>query len=147
AERSVRAGAGGWVRRPTGAGAVDVAYLRPRPGSGLPIVVLPGGPGLASAVPYRALRRRAAQRGLDVLMMEHRGVGLSRHEVTGQDLAIRDVTVTAAADDLAAVLDAADIERAVVYGSSYGAYLAQLFGAASGAGRRNGARFPGAVPG
>src|SRR5699024_11463232 len=69
AERSVRAGAGGWVRRPTGAGAVDVAYLRPRPGSGLPIVVLPGGPGLASAVPYRALRRRAAQRGLDVLMM------------------------------------------------------------------------------
>ncbi|GAA1332546.1 alpha/beta fold hydrolase [Pseudonocardia xinjiangensis] len=126
-EQQVRAGAGGCVRRPAGNGEVDIAYLRPRPREGTPIVFLPGGPGLASALPYRALRRRAVKRGLDVIMMEHRGVGASRRDITGADLAIEAVTGEAAADDLAAVLDATGVERAVVYGSSYGTYLAQLF--------------------
>lgn len=128
AERQVRLGAGGRVRRPAGDGEVDVAYFRSRPTGGPPIVFLPGGPGLGSAVPYRALRRRAAKRGLDVIMMEHRGIGLSRHDTTGADLALADVTVEAAADDLAAVLDATRVDQAVIYGSSYGTYLAQLFG-------------------
>ena len=128
AEQQVRAGASGWVRRPAGSGEVDIAYLRPRRRGGTPIVFVPGGPGVASALPYRALRRRAVKRGLDVIMMEHRGVGLSRSDITGADLAIEAVTTEAAADDLAAVLDATGVDRAVVYGSSYGTYLAQLFG-------------------
>jgi proline iminopeptidase len=128
AEQQVRAGAGGRVRRLAGTCEVDIAYLRPQPGTGTPIVFLPGGPGLASALPYRALRRRAVKRGLDVIMMEHRGIGLSRRDITGADLAIADVTVEAAADDLAAVLDATGVDQAVIYGSSYGTYLAQLFG-------------------
>lgn len=128
AERAVREGAGGRVSRPAGDGEVEVAYIRPQPSSGTPIVLLPGGPGLGSAVPYRALRRRAVRRGLDVLMMEHRGVGLSRRDTSGADLAVTDVTVEAAADDLAAVLDAVGLDRAVIYGSSYGSYLAQAFG-------------------
>jgi hypothetical protein len=67
AEEQVRRGAGGRVRRTAGNGEVDIAYLRPRPGGETPIVFLPGGPGLGSAVPYRALRRRAVKRGLDVI--------------------------------------------------------------------------------
>lgn len=113
-----------WLRTgPTG--------LRTRPGSrkgpaGLPILVIPGGPGMASALLYRGFRRRAAARGLDVIMVEHRGVGLSRRDAQGRDLPREAVTLEAAAADLAAVLDAAGAEQAVVVGSSYGTYLAQL---------------------
>lgn len=94
---------------------------------GLPVLVVPGGPGLASVVPYRSLRARAAALGLDVLMVEHRGVGLSRTDDSGHDLPMAAVTVEQAADDMAAVLDDASLERAVVYGSSYGTYLSQAF--------------------
>ncbi|MFI0355237.1 alpha/beta fold hydrolase [Actinomadura sp. 9N407] len=94
----------------------------------MPILVIPGGPGVASVLPYRGFRKQAARRELDVLMVEHRGVGLSRTDTTGADLAIEQVTIENAADDLAAVLDAAAVERAVVYGASYGSYLAQVFG-------------------
>lgn len=140
AEREMRAPAGMWVRRPVGNGrTVDVAAVRPRPGDGRvpPVLVLSGGPGLASILPYRALRTNAARRGLDVVMVEHRGVGLSRMDTTGAELPLEEVTVENTADDLVAVLDAAGIERAVVYGSSYGSYLAQVFGA----------RYPGRVAG
>ncbi|GAA1244525.1 alpha/beta fold hydrolase [Prauserella halophila] len=89
---------------------------------------LPGGPGIGSVFLYRALRSQAAARGLDVLMMEHRGVGFSRLRADGTEQASADVTVEAAADDLAAILDTEGVERAVVYGTSYGSYLAQLFG-------------------
>lgn len=82
AQRELASG-GGLVRRPAGATTVDVAYLRTNPGDGLPIVVIPGGPGLASALPYRGLRRDATAQGLDLVMMEHRGVGLSRFDVDG----------------------------------------------------------------
>ena len=127
AEREVQAG-GGRVRRPAGSSQVDIAYLRTHPGSSIPVVVIPGGPGLASALPYRALRRDRTARDLDLVMMEHRGVGLSRFDTTGRPLDRSAVTITAAVDDLAAVLDDAGIERAVIYGSSYGTYLAQVFG-------------------
>ncbi|NNH71746.1 alpha/beta hydrolase [Nocardia uniformis] len=128
AEREVAGRAGGRVRRPAGPTEVDIAYIRPAPSGGTPVVVIPGGPGLASAVPYRAFRRRATRLGLDVVMMEHRGIGLSRRDTAGADLPVEEVTVGAVVDDLAAVLDDAGIERAVIYGCSYGTCLAQVFG-------------------
>ena len=50
------------VRRPATATApaFDLAYVRSGPRADIPIVVIPGGPGLASVLPYRGLRRRAA---------------------------------------------------------------------------------------
>lgn len=128
--RSEVARSGGTVERPAGP---DTRFLlhwvrtTPR-GDVPPILAIPGGPGLASVLPYRALRRRAARRGIDLIMVEHRGVGLSRRDVDGVDLPARHVTITEAVDDLAAALDAAGVRRAVVHGSSYGTYLAQAFG-------------------
>lgn len=120
---------GGVVERPLdGRRTLPLAWVRARAGDRTPIVVVPGGPGLASVLPYSGLRRAAQARGLDVIMVEHRGVGLSRTDATGADLTTDDVTTCAAADDLAAVLDANGVERAVVLGTSYGAYLAQVFG-------------------
>ncbi|GAA1384909.1 alpha/beta fold hydrolase [Pseudonocardia kongjuensis] len=119
---------GGWVPRPLSGGReLPLAWVRDGPGERTPVLAVPGGPGLASVLPYRGLRRAAARRGLDVIMVEHRGVGLSRHDSTGADLTVDDVTSTSAADDLAAVLDAAGVPRAIVYGTSYGSYLAQVF--------------------
>ncbi|MDQ4115444.1 MAG: alpha/beta hydrolase [Actinomycetota bacterium] len=120
---------GGTVERPAGP---DTRFLlhwvRTAPRGDLPpVLAIPGGPGLASVLPYRSLRRRAARRGLDLIMVEHRGVGLSRRDLDGADLPMEHVTITEAADDLAAVLDAAGVTRAVVLGSSYGTYLAQAF--------------------
>ncbi len=91
-------------------------------------MVLPGGPGLASVRPYRSFRAAAAREGIDVIMVDHRGVGLSRRRDNGEDLPQSALTVEAAVDDVAAVLDACRVERAVVYGSSYGTYLAQGVG-------------------
>ncbi|GAB09856.1 prolyl aminopeptidase [Gordonia araii NBRC 100433] len=124
AEREVT----GHVRRPAGGTDVEIAYFRPSPSTGLPVVMIPGGPGMASALPYRSLRRDAVRRDLDVVMMEHRGVGLSRRDVAGNDLAVSAVTLEATVADLNAVLDDAGIGQAVIYGTSYGSYLAQLFG-------------------
>lgn len=126
-------GGGGVVHRPLGApgGATfPLTHLRDTPPSrrrGLPVLVVPGGPGLASAVPYRTWRRRAASLGIDALMVEHRGVGLSRRDAGGRDLPVPAVTVESVVEDLAAVLDDDGVERAVVYGASYGSYLAQAF--------------------
>ncbi|TWH22273.1 alpha/beta fold hydrolase [Prauserella rugosa] len=105
-----------------------IAYVRPAPSNDTPVVLLPGGPGLASVFVYDRLRKLAVSRGLDVLMMEHRGIGLSRMHRDDRELTVPEVTVEAAADDLAVVLDREGIDRAVVYGTSYGSYLAQLFG-------------------
>jgi proline iminopeptidase len=120
------------VRRPLhgpGGPTFPLTYVRTGGGRGTPVLVVPGGPGLASVLPFRGLRRRAAARGLDVLMVEHRGVGLSRRTDDGGDLPVDAVTIGHAVDDMAAVLDHAGVERAVLYGSSYGTYLAQGFGA------------------
>ncbi|MFW0152036.1 alpha/beta fold hydrolase [Mycobacterium sp. smrl_JER01] len=114
------------VRRPVrpGAGEFDLYYVRTGRKSAHPVVVIPGGPGAASVALYRTFRRHAAVAGLDVIMVEHRGVGLSRHDDAGADLPAEAVTVDAAVDDIAAVLDDANVDRAVVYGASYGSYLA-----------------------
>ncbi|MDA8370271.1 MAG: alpha/beta fold hydrolase [Nocardiopsaceae bacterium] len=117
---------------PGGPETFDLGYVREgRPG-GIPLLIVPGGPGLASVLPYRKVRRMAAARGFDVIMVEHRGVGLSRTDRSGADLPMDALTIEAAAGDIAAVLDDCELERAVVWGSSYGGYLAQAFGARHG---------------
>ncbi|BBY31166.1 alpha/beta fold hydrolase [Mycolicibacterium sediminis] len=113
------------VRRPVGDGRdFDLFYARTGDESAHPIVVVPGGPGAASVALYRAMRTRWAARGLDVIMLEHRGVGMSRHDDDGADLPAGALTIEAVVDDVAAVLDDAGVATATVYGTSYGTYLA-----------------------
>jgi pimeloyl-ACP methyl ester carboxylesterase len=78
-------------------------------------------------VPYRALRRRAARGGLDVIMIEHRGIGHSRRDVSGQPLPHAAMWITEVVDDIAAVLDRENVRSAFIVGSSYGSYLASSF--------------------
>ena len=115
------------VRRPvtpTGERAFDLYYVRTGEKAAHPLVIIPGGPGMASVQTYKGLRRRAADQGLDVLMVEHRGIGLSRHDDAGADLPPEAITVDQVVDDVAAVLDDAGVGKAVIYGTSYGSYLA-----------------------
>jgi len=115
------------VRRPVSPGSAeefDLYYVRGGRKSSHPLVIIPGGPGVASVQIYRGLRRRAAAAGLDVIMIEHRGVGLSRHDDSGADLPPRALTVNQVVDDVAAVLDDARVDSAVIYGTSYGTYIA-----------------------
>ncbi|MCV7151812.1 alpha/beta hydrolase [Mycolicibacterium pyrenivorans] len=115
------------LRRPVlrdGAEQFDLYYVRTGRKSAHPLVIIPGGPGAASIALYRAFRRHAAIAGLDVIMVEHRGVGLSRHDDAGRDLPPEALSVEAVVDDIAAVLDDAQVDRAIIYGTSYGTYLA-----------------------
>ncbi len=115
------------VRRPVkpdGDGDFDLFYVRTGKKSTNPLVVIPGGPGAASIALYRGLRRHAAARGLDVIMVDHRGVGMSRHDDQGADLPPEALTIDQAVNDIAAVLDDAQVEKAVIYGTSYGTYVA-----------------------
>jgi len=122
------------VRRPVRRGQdgaddeFDLYYVRAGRKSAHPLVVIPGGPGAASVALYRGFRRRAVAEGLDVIMVEHRGVGLSRHDDRGADLSPEALTIRQVVDDVAAVLDDAGVDKAVVYGTSYGTYLAAGFG-------------------
>lgn len=119
------------VRRPVTATAedcFDLFYVRTGRPCSHPLVIIPGGPGVASVRHYRSLRRRAAAAGLDVIMVEHRGVGMSRHDDAGADLPPAALTVAQVVDDIAAVLDDADVDKAVIYGTSYGSYLAAGLG-------------------
>jgi pimeloyl-ACP methyl ester carboxylesterase len=122
------------VRRPVRSGEggaddqFDLYYVRTGRKSAHPLVVIPGGPGAASIALYRGFRRRAAAEGLDVIMVEHRGVGMSRHDDRGADLPPEALTIAQVVDDIAAVLDDAGVDKAVVYGTSYGTYLAAGFG-------------------
>lgn len=119
------------VRRPItpdGAQHFDLHYVRTGPPSPHPVLVIPGGPGMASIHPYQALRKHAAALGLDVVMVEHRGVGMSRRDDAGRDLPAAAITVDQAVDDLGAVLDDIGADRAIVYGTSYGTYLAAGLG-------------------
>lgn len=109
--------------------AFELAYVRSGPSSRTPTVVVPGGPGLGSILPYRGLRRRAAQDGLDLIMVEHRGVGSSRKDRHGRLLPHSAMWVTDVIDDIAAVLDHEGVQEAYLVGSSYGTYLASAFGA------------------
>ena len=115
------------VRRPVSPGSdeqFDLYYVRTGRKSAHPLVIIPGGPGVASVQLYRGWRRRAVAKGLDVIMIEHRGVGLSRHTDAGTDLPPEAITVEQVVDDVAAVLDDAGVEKADVYGTSYGTYIA-----------------------
>lgn len=115
------------VRRPVTPGGeehFDLYYVRTGPESEHPLVVIPGGPGVASVQLYRRFRRRAAALGIDTLMVEHRGVGMSRHDDSGADLPPEAITVDQVVDDVAAVLDLAGVDAAIVYGTSYGTYIA-----------------------
>jgi proline iminopeptidase len=115
------------VRRPITPGSAhhfDLYYVRSGRKSAHPLVIIPGGPGVASVQMYRGLRRRAAAEGLDVIMIEHRGIGMSRHTDAGADLPPEALTIEQVVDDVAAVLDDAQVRTAVLYGTSYGSYLA-----------------------
>ena len=92
----------------------------------VPVLLIPDGPARASVLPYDVLRRSMAGRGLDVLMMEHRGVGLSRLDAEGEDLPVSAMSLREVIGDLLAVLDHARVPQAAIVGTGYGAYLAQL---------------------
>ncbi|MCV7104773.1 MULTISPECIES: alpha/beta fold hydrolase [Mycolicibacterium] len=115
------------VRRPVTPGSTEqftLYYVRSGPLTAHPVVIIPGGPGVASIHHYHAMRRRAADLGLDVVMVEHRGVGMSRHDDSGADLPPEAMTVEQVIDDIVAVLDDLGVDTAVLYGTSYGSYLA-----------------------
>jgi proline iminopeptidase len=115
------------VRRPVTSGGTeefDLRYARAGVRAQHPVVIIPGGPGIASIQQYRNLRRRLARRGFDVIMVEHRGIGMSRTDDAGSDLPPDAITVAQVVDDIAAVLDDAQVGRAVIYGTSYGSYVA-----------------------
>lgn len=119
------------VRRPISPGTseeFDLYYVRAGRKSAHPLVIIPGGPGVASLQVYKGLRRRAANAGLDVIMIEHRGIGMSRHDDSGADLPPEAITVDQVVDDVAAVLDDARVRSAVIYGTSYGSYIAAGLG-------------------
>jgi proline iminopeptidase len=119
------------VRRPVSPGSAeefDLYYVRTGRKSAHPLVIIPGGPGVASLQMYKGLRRRAAVAGLDVIMIEHRGVGMSRHDDSGDDLPPQAFSVNQVVDDVAAVLDDVDVRAAVIYGTSYGTYIAAGLG-------------------
>ena len=92
------------------------------------LVVIPGGPGFASVLPYAYYRPRIARAGFRVVMVEHRGVGLSRQDAEGNDLPVEAMWSEYAARDILAVLDHLGVEKAWLHGTSYGGYLAQLIG-------------------
>ncbi|BBY62498.1 alpha/beta hydrolase [Mycolicibacterium helvum] len=115
------------VRRPVTPGGpdeFDLYYVRTGRKTRHPLVIIPGGPGAASIALYRGLRRRAAAEGLDVIMIEHRGIGMSRHDDVGADLPPEALTIEQVVDDVAAVLDDAQVHSAIIYGTSYGTYIA-----------------------
>ncbi len=119
------------VRRPITPGAderFDLFYVRSGPQTTHPVVIIPGGPGVASIQQYRGMRRRAGAKGVakgvDVIMVEHRGVGLSRHTDSGADLPPEALTLDQVVNDVAAVLDDAGVGTADIYGTSYGSYVA-----------------------
>jgi proline iminopeptidase len=119
------------IRRPVSPGSADefdLYYVRSGRRSAHPLVIIPGGPGVASVQMYKGLRRRAVAAGLDVIMIEHRGVGLSRHDDSGADLPPQAFTVDQVVDDVAAVLDDAHVDSAIIYGTSYGSYVAAGLG-------------------
>ncbi len=119
------------IRRPVSpdnADEFDLHYVRGGRKSAHPLVIIPGGPGVASVQMYKGLRRRAANAGLDVIMIEHRGVGMSRHDDSGADLPPQALSVSQVVDDVAAVLDDAKVHSAVIYGTSYGTYIAAGLG-------------------
>lgn len=95
-----------------------------RGGAGPVLVGLPGGPGLASVVPFLRVRRRLTAAGFRVLMPEHRGIGLSRLDDDRRPLPVDAVRSRYAVADVLRVLDAAGARTALLLGTSYGGYMA-----------------------
>lgn len=95
----------------------------------VPLLLIPDGPGMGSVLPYDGTRRALARRGVEVLMMEHRGVGLSRLDAEGRDLPRHAMHATEVLADLVAVLDHARVPQVAVHGTGYGGYLAQALAA------------------
>jgi len=95
-----------------------------------PVLVIPGGPGLASVLPYRTFRSLATRGGINLIMVEHRGIGFSRRDRAGADLPFSAMRISEVLKDLVAVLDQEGIHETIIVGSSYGSYLAASFGAA-----------------
>ena len=115
--------------RPVDVAAREQAGVAP---PAVPLLVLPDGPGRASVLPYDRLRRGLSARGVDVIMMEHRGVGLSRQDGAGADLPRHAMRLPEVLADVLAVLDHARVERVAVYGAGYGGYLALALAALHG---------------
>jgi hypothetical protein len=58
--------------------------------------------------------------------MEHRGVGMSRHDDSGNDLPPEALTIDQVVDDVAAVLDDAQVQKAVIaHGTSWAARMSR----------------------
>jgi pimeloyl-ACP methyl ester carboxylesterase len=113
-----------------------------------PIVAMEGGPGypsIGSNAAYRFLFAPLLE-SRDLILMDQRGTGSSGAidcpalqrgqgpyaasvEACAEQLgeAANAYGTAAAVDDLAAILDALDVDRVVVYGDSYGTYIAQTF--------------------
>src|ERR1700738_2874812 len=130
------------VRRPVSPDTedeFDLYYVRAGRKSAHPLVIIPGGPGAASVALYRGVRRRAAAAGVDIIMVEHRRGGMARHDDASADLPPRALTIEQVVDDLAAALDDAHVDKAVLYVTSYGTYIA------AGAGVRHPQRVHGMI--
>ena len=115
------------VRRPVSPDSgdeFDLYYVRTGRKSAHPLVIIPGGPGAASVALYRgaASSRRRGGSGRD--HGRARGVGMSRHDDAGADLPPRALTIDQVVDDIVAVLDDAHVDKAILYGTSYGTYIA-----------------------
>ena len=113
-----------------------------------PIVAFEGGPGYgstSSATSYRFMLGPLLATH-DLILMDQRGTGASgaidcrelQRQIGNYETAAADCArelgdsanaygSAAAADDMAAILDALDVWRVDVYGDSYGSYLAQVF--------------------
>lgn len=124
------------VYRPVRRGGSELfplRYVRHSPRRAIPgnppVLYLQDGPGLAAVLPFYTLRRSLAHADLDVIMVEPRGVGLSRLTDTGRDLPREAMHLDLILADILAVLDRAMVEKAVVMGTGYGGYLAQALAA------------------
>lgn len=122
---------------------LDLAYVHDRAAPGRhrdapTLVILPGGPGLASIRPYRRTRQLARREGFSPLMIDHRGVGCSRFANSCSDpdtarlVQPEQISVAAAARDVVAVLDHLRIPSAWILGTSYGGFVAQQLAMTAG---------------
>ncbi|WP_455835588.1 alpha/beta fold hydrolase, partial [Pseudarthrobacter siccitolerans] len=92
------------------------------PGDGHPVLLLEGYTG--QLIGWREeFCAMLTARGLQVLRMDNRDVGLSRHEPEGATYTIADM-----ADDVRDVIYSAQISRATIVGQSMGGMIAQLVG-------------------
>jgi pimeloyl-ACP methyl ester carboxylesterase len=102
--------------------------------------MLEGGPGLpGSTMEHSAFIIGSQNPTLDIYLPDHRGTGRSTFAQCPDDLTTEDcaasvphldgLTVTGAAQDLAALIDATrtELQQTIVYGDSYGTFWAQRY--------------------